>query len=376
MCHPSSVSSTSEGQANEPNVKADAKVVRKVMGRYAVNMDKESLLGRGSFSVCRKGVDLSTGEAVAIKAYKIQHGSNDWEVTLLKFQRQVEVLQTLQGSQKLGKFFVRLLDFSKDSNGSPGPDLCDGCLYVITELAEHSLKDFLSVQRASGQVLSSQAVRSLARSVVMAAAALHDMGYVHLDLKPENMMFFNGRLKIIDVDGCVAIGSTVSLQDSSRSFSPCYCAPEWARFMQGGEQSEIVAEPQLDAWSVGLTLCELVTLSAVLRPALTHFLKSVDDSTEAHEAFIDWLGKLETSPLPQCVEQFDAGLGEVALGLLACDSNSRLTPSQCLSSPIMHHRPATGQTKCGYPVAENQPIMHQRTVQSVMHQQHTVLVAA
>jgi len=375
MCHPSSVSSTSEGQANEPKVKADAKVVSKVMGRYAVNMDKESLLGRGSFSVCRKGVDLLTGEAVAIKAYKIQHGSNDWEVTLLKFQRQVEVLQTLQDSQELGKFFVRLVDFSRDSSGSPGPDLCDGCLYVVTELAEHSLKDFLNVPRASGQGLSSQAARSLARSVVMAAAALHNAGYVHLDLKPENMMFFNGRLKIIDVDGCVAIGSTVSLQDSSRSFSPCYCAPEWARFLQGGEQSEIVAEPQLDAWSVGLTLCELVTLSAVLRPALTHFLKSAN-SLEAHEAFIDWLGKLQTPPLPQCVEQFDAGLGEMALGLLACDSNSRLTPYQCLSSQSMQLRPATVQTKRGYPVADNQPIMHQRMAQSLESQQLAVVVAA
>ena len=29
------------------------------------------------------------------------------------------------------------------------------------------------------------------------------------DLKPENLMMFNGRLKLIDVDGCVPIDSEV-----------------------------------------------------------------------------------------------------------------------------------------------------------------------
>lgn len=336
MCLTSSVSSTSEGQANVPKVKADGQTVRTVMDRYAMSMTKDGVLGEGTFSLCRKGVDLMTGERVAIKTYKAQQGDNDenaHEVTLVKFARQVAMLLALQDSQKSAKFFVRLIDFSKNNNGSPGPDPSDGALYVITELAEGSLKDLLRAQRAQGQTLARDVVHSLALSIVLAAAELHAKGYVHLDLKPENMMFFNGRLKIIDVDGCVKIGSIVSLQDSSMSFSPCYCAPEWARFLQGGCQSEIVAEPQLDAWSIGLTLCELATCNAVLRPALTHFLKSSDSSTEAYELFIDWLGNLETSPVPDCINQFDAGLADMlSSGLLASDPQLRLTPAQCLHS--------------------------------------------
>lgn len=331
-----SASSTSEGQANEPKVYADTEAVKNVMGRYAVNMAKDGLLGEGTFSVCRKGVDLVTGAAVAVKTYKVQQDNtneNAREITLAKFKRQVDVLQSLQDSQKPAKFIVRLLDFSRDANGSPGLNPCDGRLYVVTELAEYSLKDFLRNQRDHGQALARDAVRNLARDVVQAAAALHDKGYVHLDLKPENMMFFNGRLKIIDVDGCVEIGTVVSLQDSSLSFSPCYCAPEWARFLQGGGQSEMVVKPQLDAWSIGLTLCELATLSAVLRPALGHFLQTVGSTSEAHALFIDWLANMETSPVPGCVETFDTGLGEIlSCGLLACDPQLRLTPSQCLSS--------------------------------------------
>ena len=36
---------------------------------------------------------------------------------------------------------MQLLDYSKDASGSPGPDPDDGMLYVVTELAQYSLKD-------------------------------------------------------------------------------------------------------------------------------------------------------------------------------------------------------------------------------------------
>lgn len=318
--------------------------VREVMGRYAMCMTKDNLLGEGSFSICRRGTDLVTGEAVAIKMYKVQQGGVDctFDEMHAKFVRQVSVLQKLQDRQncvavpKPEKFFVQLLDYSRDETGSPGPDPCDGTMYVVTELAEQSLKDYLCTQRARGQTLSREAVRRLARSVVAAAAALHAKGYVHLDLKPENIMIFNGRLKIIDVEGCVKIGSSVSLQDTSCSFSPCYCAPEWARFLQAGPQSEIVVRPGLDAWSVGLILCECVTLSAVMRPAFSHFLKCAGSTSEAHSAFVCWLASLETAPVPECVEKFDVELGEfLSQGLLECNPDLRLTPAECLSSQYL-----------------------------------------
>lgn len=338
---PSSQLTASSVSANGPaGVFNDATGVQNVMGRYAMITTEEGLLGEGSFSICRRGIDLVTGESVAIKVYKVQQDSNGnvCEATLAKFAQQVTVLRQLQDDancirpSSAGKFFVQLLDFSRDECGLPGPDPFDGVMYVITELADHSLKDYLYAQRARGEPLPHEAVRNLARSVVLAAATLHAKGYVHLDLKPENMMMFNGHLKIIDVDGCVRIGSSISLQDSAISFSPCYCAPEWARFMRGA-QSEIVADPRLDAWSIGLILCECVTLKAVMRPAFSHFLKSGASPAEAHLAFIDWLGSLETSPVPDCVEKFDAGLGVLlSRGLLACDPDLRLTPAQCLSS--------------------------------------------
>merc|ERR1719337_524697 len=130
---------------------------------------------------------------------------------------------------------------------------------------------------------------------------------VHIDFKPENVMMFNGRLKLIDVDGCVKVGSNISITDSSISFSPCYCAPEWAKFLIDESGSTIVASPALDVWSVGMTICELVTLDAVLKPMYGNFLRNAHSHREAGFLFMDWLSNIKKVPLPKQIEKFDEG---------------------------------------------------------------------
>jgi serine/threonine protein kinase len=329
-----------------------------VMGRYMMDMTKEGHLGEGSFSICRKGIDTITGETVAIKVYKVRERdggriSQKSSCAIQKYLRQVSVLKDLRNefipptkpelwheslsSQTSANFFVRLLDYSKSVDGTPGPDPSDGKLYIVTELAQRSLKDTIQNQRLTGKMFPYHEIKNLVRSILSATAALHAQGYVHLDLKPENMMFFNGRLKIIDVDGCVKIGSTLLLTDPSLTFSPCYCAPEWAAFLQEGSTAEIVASPTLDSWSIGLTLCECVTLNCVLKPAYAHFMRSHQTPREVQRAFIEWLADLETSPVPSPVSNLDETLGDLLYdALLVCDPDIRLTPAECLSCPYLN----------------------------------------
>mmetsp|Transcript_120134 Transcript_120134/g.374084 ORF Transcript_120134/g.374084 Transcript_120134/m.374084 type:complete len:708 (+) Transcript_120134:60-2183(+) len=323
-----------------------------VMGKYRMSTAKEDIMGEGTSSICRKAVNIATGEVIAIKVYKAgKDGAKHEDVKMQKFRRQIQVLQQLQEPfllptdskfwheqlehAKPSRLFMQLLDYSKDSHGNPGPDPTDGVLYVVTELAQYSLKDYLGLRRDQGRLLPAEAVRSIAKAIVLVMAGLHAKGLVHIDLKPENLMMFHGRLKLIDVDGCVKANSSVSIQDSSISFSPCYCAPEWAKFLIEESESRIIVTPALDAWSVGMTICELVTLDAVLKPMYANFLRNGQSNREAGFLFMDWLSSIKAAPIPKSVEHFDHDFHELLLGLLTCDPAKRRTCAQSLCSPFI-----------------------------------------
>jgi len=167
-------------------------------------------------------------------------------------------------------------------------------------------------------------------------AGLHAKGFVHLDLKPENLMVFDGALKLIDVDGCVRVGSQVAITDSSISFSPCYCAPEWAEFLINESNSGIHIHPALDVWSVGMTVCEFVTLNAVLKPMYGNFLRNAHSHREAGFLFMDWLSSIKKVPLPKNVEKFDPEfVGLMTDWLLVCDKEKRKSCAQSLNNPYI-----------------------------------------
>ncbi|CAE7677317.1 Pak4 [Symbiodinium sp. CCMP2456] len=325
-----------------------------VMGKYKMSMNKSDLLGEGSSSICRKGVDMETGQEVAIKVYKLATKSvnSSEEIRLQKFKRQIQVLKMLQEAfvvpkdQTLwhpdlakatpSKLFMMLLDYSKDDKGEPSPDPTDGVMYVITEVAQYSLKDYFALKREKNKPLSRESIKACARAILLVVAGLHAKGLVHLDLKPENLMMFNGRLKLIDVDGCVPIDSEVSINDSSISFSPCYCAPEWARFLIDEAESKIIAKPHLDVWSIGITLCELVTLDAILKPMYGNFLRNGHSHREAGFLFMDWLGHITRAPVPKSIERFDRDFHKLIVeSLLVCDLTKRKSLAQCLSDPYV-----------------------------------------
>merc|ERR1711933_492236 len=92
-------------------------------------------------------------------------------------------------------------------------------------------------------------------------------------------MAFGSKLKLIDVDGCRKIGNLVVISDEPISFSACYCAPEWAALLadawdtpKGQEWPTFEMTTNLDAWSVGMTLCEFLFAEPVLKSTFDSFL--------------------------------------------------------------------------------------------------------
>lgn len=338
-----------QASSKAPKQPSDGKS-KSVMGKYTMLMTKDAVMGEGTSSICRRGTDKDNKE-IAIKVYKDQSksGGKMKDVTLQKFKRQIAVLRDLMApfkkpsdatlwhplleNVKPERVFMQLIDYSQDAKGEPNPDPKDGILYVVTELAGYSLKDWIAQRREQSKPLSKDEVRNMAKGIVIAMAGLHAKGYVHIDMKPENLMDFNGKLKVIDVDGCVKNGTKVSIHDSSISFSPCYCAPEWAKFLIKDNQPNIIASPSLDVWSVGMTLCELVTLDAILKPQYANFLRNASSHREAGFLFMEWLSAIKKAPLPKTVSGFDSGLVELLTQwCLVTNAGQRKSCAQCLDN--------------------------------------------
>jgi len=337
--------STSANGARKPD--------RVVMGKYAIVDEKADRMGQGTSSVCWRGHNIETLEEVAIKIYKSKKaGSLDTdEVRLTKFSRQIEVLLSLQEGFKQpedkrlwnealskadpSRLFMKLLDYSKDEHGKPAP-YKDGIMYVITELGQYSLKDYLKHYRKERKALSLESIRHMTRVMTLVVAGLHAKGLTHLDLKPENFMVFNGCLKLIDVDGCVKAGSIVNITDGSLSFSPCYCAPEWAAFViEDSDLPQITISPPLDVWSIGMTVCELVHLDPILKPMYASFLRNSHGSQEASFLFMEWLSSLKQVQLPSSIKQFDQHLLDLIQKLLLCSCEARMTLAEALDHDFL-----------------------------------------
>lgn len=361
-----SKSDSSQSTAGEISAASAASVqsCERVLDRFAFAEGDRVKLGEGTSSVCYLGSCIQTGEAVAIKVYK---PSRRGSTTLAKFRRQVTVLQEVHrpldqpadealwceelASTDPASLFLKLLDFSKDSNGEPAPDPVDGRMYIVTELAQFTLKDMLRQRNHRNAPLSAESVGNIARDVVLAVAWLHAKGYVHLDIKPENVMMCGGRWKLIDMDGCARAGSEIKLSDNTVSFSPCYCAPEFARGVIKGGSMKV--KPSMDAWSVGMTIAELVNLCPLLR-AKYQEISDAQPPKEGSISFLKWLGGVQFMPLPKRPVWSEDSLFKVLLStwLLVPNPERRKTLAQSLTAPFFQQQPkaaAEVRPDCSHP---------------------------
>ena len=97
----------------------------------------------------------------------------------------------------------------------------------------------------------------------------------------------------------------IQIDDASISFSPCYCAPEWATFLiEEGDTLKVGAH--LDVWSVGVSLCEFIVLDALLKPKYVQIYRQAGSHRKAGFLFLEWLANpLKPLAVDPKVKTFD-----------------------------------------------------------------------
>ncbi|KAF0694605.1 Aste57867_14535 [Aphanomyces stellatus] len=129
-----------------------------------------------------------------------------------------------------------------------GPVSINGvnCFAVVMERGKENCKDLLS------SLTGDNRVRCL-KEVVTSVAFLHSRGFLHGDLKLENVVRFHYgtffSYKLIDFDHTVELGSVML-----RHCTAQYCPPEMAHYLLGSNPIPFNAATTFDIWCLGVFL--------------------------------------------------------------------------------------------------------------------------
>jgi tRNA A-37 threonylcarbamoyl transferase component Bud32 len=268
---------------------------RMVGGRYRLT----GVSGRGAAGVVWHGTDELIGRPVAVKELRAPAGMNAEDRAVLT-QRALREARTAGRVDHPGVIAVHdVVPATTD----------DDAIYIVMELVEApSLADLL--QR--DEVLPEATVATMGWQLLDALAAAHELGVVHRDVKPANIMVLpDDQVKLVDFGIAHATEDTRLTREGVMG-STGYLAPE----LFHGEDPT----PASDLWSLGATLFHAVAGTGPFEHAST--------AATLHAVLYDDL------PAPPC----GPPLATVVTGLLTRDPGQRMTASQ--AAALL--RPAAG----------------------------------
>ena len=191
----------------------------------------ETPLGSGGFSEVWRGTDLETGKAIALK---LARAGREAEGNA-KLREEAEILRALNHPN-----IVRFLDSGVGETSDQTGE------FLVTELIDGpTLREVL---RESGP-MSDEDVLAIGASLADALAAAHGRGFVHGDVKPENIIMRSGEPYLIDFGTARNLAETLGPEELRQiAGTLAYIAPE----LLAGEP----LSTRSDVYALGVTLYE------------------------------------------------------------------------------------------------------------------------
>ncbi len=171
-------------------------------------------------------------------------------------------------------------------------------------------------------------IKSLARDIVFLLRSLNRANVVHADLKPDNLVVVNGRLRLIDFGSSFKIGDLSGVGGTSFYMAPEAIATHFT-------DVEIPASPLRDVWSMGVFLLNVLGQKE-------HFSFGVE--SEEADCSMDALAKDYRNLLAVSQEQIDEAIKRVTkdiqlvdllCGMVKIDPEKRISLSEIEKHPYL-----------------------------------------